>query len=84
MRRCRHIQPKINFAEDALKAIAEKAIKAGTGARALRMILENIMRDLMFDIPSDSDVTEVEIFKEVVTEGAEPTVKRKSDAKKIA
>ncbi len=76
---------KLIFTEDALKEIAAKAIKAETGARALRMILENLLRDLMFDIPSDEKVKEVIIEKETLTEGKAPVVKRSnSDDEKIA
>lgn len=76
---------KLEFAEGALKAIAAQAIKAETGARALRMILENLLRDLMFDIPSDDTVKEVIIEEETITNGKAPIVKRShSDNEKIA
>jgi ATP-dependent Clp protease ATP-binding subunit ClpX len=71
---------KLEFTEDALHAIAKKAMEAGTGARALRMILEGVMRDLMFEVPSDDTVEEVVIDKEVVTDKKLPMIKR-SDAK---
>lgn len=67
---------KLSFAEDALHAIAAKARDAGTGARALRMILEEIMRDLMYEIPSDSTCEEIVIEKECVTEGRAAVIKR--------
>ena len=66
----------MQFTDDALHAIAQKAIEAGTGARALRMILENIMRELMFEVPSDDTITEILIEKETVTEKKEPIIKR--------
>lgn len=75
---------KLNFSEEALRAIAEKAIVAGTGARALRMILESMMRNLMFEAPSDETISEVMVEKECVTENMEPTIKRSNKAKKIA
>jgi ATP-dependent Clp protease ATP-binding subunit ClpX len=75
---------KLNFTEDSLRSIAEKAIIAGTGARALRMILESMMRNLMFDAPSDDTIAEVTVEKECVTENVEPTIKRSNKAKKIA
>jgi ATP-dependent Clp protease ATP-binding subunit ClpX len=62
------------FAPDALEAIAELAIARKTGARGLRSILENIMRDTMFEIPSQEDVRQVIITKETVLEKAEPEV----------
>jgi ATP-dependent Clp protease ATP-binding subunit ClpX len=67
---------KLHVSHDALHAIAEKAFEAGTGARALRMILENIMRDLMFEIPSDPTIKEVYIEKETVMENRQPIIKR--------
>lgn len=71
-----HENVKLSFTPAALKAIASQAIKAETGARALRMILENLLRDLMFDIPTDPKVKEVVIEEEVVTKQKEPLVKR--------
>ena len=67
---------KLQFTDDALLAIAQKAIEAGTGARALRLILEGLMRELMFEVPSDDTITEVLIEKECVTEKKEPLIKR--------
>ncbi len=67
---------KLNFTNDAVEAIATKAIEAGTGARALRMILEKTMRDLMFDIPSDDTVAEIIIEKETILEGKPAIIKR--------
>jgi len=73
---------KLQFTEEALHAIAQKAMEAGTGARALRMILEKIMRELMFDVPSDETIAEVVIEKETVIENKQPLIKR--SAEKIA
>jgi ATP-dependent Clp protease ATP-binding subunit ClpX len=67
---------KLTFTEDALAAIAQKAIEAGTGARALRMILENLMRELMFEVPSDNTISEILIEKDCVTEKKLPFIKR--------
>jgi len=72
---------KLAFTQEAAQAIAKKAIAAGTGARALRMILEELMRDLMFEVPSDDSISEVVIEKETVTEGKPPIVKRERSAK---
>lgn len=71
---------KLHFAEEGLKAIAKKAMEAGTGARALRMILENLMRDLMFEVPSDNSIAEIAIDAEVV-QGLKPPVVRRTDEK---
>lgn len=73
---------KLTLTEDALDAIAEQAIESGTGARALRMILEHLMRELMFDAPSDESITEVIIDKETVKGDKEPTIKRTAADKK--
>lgn len=71
---------KLQFTEEALGAIAQKAIEAGTGARALRLILENLMREMMFEVPSDDTVSEILIEKETVIEKKAPIIKR-SDQK---
>lgn len=69
----------LHFTEEALEAIADQAIKAKTGARALRMILENLLRDLMFEIPTDPKIREVIIEKETITESKEPIIKRSDE-----
>ena len=58
---------KLTFTEDALEAIAEKAIERKTGARGLRSILENTLLDTMFELPGMEDVSEVVINEEVIT-----------------
>jgi len=76
---------KLHFTHEAIVAIAKKATKAGTGARALRMILEKYMRELMFEIPSDETVYEVIIEKETIEENKLPVVKRHAaDADNVA
>jgi len=62
------------FEPDALEAIADLATQRKTGARGLRSILENIMRDTMFEIPSQQDVRQVIITRETVVAKAEPEV----------
>jgi ATP-dependent Clp protease ATP-binding subunit ClpX len=63
---------KITFEETALRAVASKALKRGTGARGLRAILEDILLDVMFDLPSREDVVEVKVTETCVTNGAPP------------
>jgi ATP-dependent Clp protease ATP-binding subunit ClpX len=63
---------KLSFETDALKAIAAKAIERNTGARGLRSIIEDIMLDVMFDIPSQEDIKEVIITKEAANGDAQP------------
>ncbi|GFP41729.1 ATP-dependent Clp protease ATP-binding subunit ClpX, partial [Candidatus Hakubella thermalkaliphila] len=62
------------FTEDALRAIARKALIRGTGARGLRSILEEIMLGAMYEIPSRSDVRKCVITKEIVENRLEPTL----------
>lgn len=67
---------KLNFTPDALSTIAKKAMEAGTGARALRMILEKLMRDLMFEAPSDPTISSIDIDNDVVLGLKKPDIKR--------
>jgi len=62
------------FEPEALEGVADLAIKRKTGARGLRSILENIMRNTMFEIPSQQDVRQVIITKEAVAQSADPEV----------
>ena len=63
---------KLSFTEDALKAIARKAIARKTGARGLRSIMEGILLDTMFDLPSAEGVEEVVVNEEAVTADTAP------------
>jgi ATP-dependent Clp protease ATP-binding subunit ClpX len=62
----------LTFEPDALRAVADRAIKRGTGARGLRSILEDLMTDIMFELPDRSDIREVVITKECITERRQP------------
>ena len=62
----------LKFTDGALQAIAERAVERKIGARGLRMILEELMLDMMFQLPSQHDVKEVVITKEVVQDGGTP------------
>lgn len=75
---------KLTFAREALLAAAQKAKQAGTGARALRMILENLLRDLMFEVPSDSSIAEIHISEKTITENQPPVIIRRGSSEKIA
>ena len=73
---------KLTFTEDALRAIAQKGIKRKTGARGLRSIMEGILLETMFDLPSLTTVEEVVVNKEVVDNNAKPLMihnQRKGD-----
>jgi ATP-dependent Clp protease ATP-binding subunit ClpX len=63
---------KITFEESALRAIALRALKRGTGARGLRAIVEGILMDTMFDLPSREDVVEVKVTEACVVNGTPP------------
>ncbi|MCC6317880.1 MAG: ATP-dependent Clp protease ATP-binding subunit ClpX [Gemmatimonadaceae bacterium] len=63
---------KITFEESALRAIAQKALKRGTGARGLRAIMEETLLEVMFDLPSREDVVEVKVTEACITNGAPP------------
>lgn len=75
---------QLEFKEDALKAIAAEALKRNTGARGLRAIIEGIMRNVMYDIPSRTDVAKCIVTKEVIVNKEEPmlvTAERKNKKK---
>ena len=75
---------KLEFSKEALLAAAKKAKDAGTGARALRMILENELTDLMFEVPSDDTIAVIHFSEETLTLNAPPEIIRRDDSKKIA
>lgn len=62
----------LEFKEEALKAIAEEAIRRNTGARGLRAIVEEIMQNVMYDLPSRNDVTKCVVTKDVILKKEEP------------
>ena len=66
----------LSFEDDALKAIAKRAIEAQTGARGLRGIMESVLNQLMFDVPSDETITEVVITEDAVKGDKEPEIIR--------
>ena len=73
----------LHFTEDALEAMAVKAKEAGTGARALRMIVENRLIDLMYEVPSDPDITDITIDRECILGVGAPRIHRTSDQQSI-
>ena len=66
----------LNFTDDALRAVAAKAVEKHTGARGLRSILEAAMLDIMYEIPSDPLIESVTITKECIEDGASPKIVR--------
>ena len=68
---------KLKITPDALRALAEEAVRRGTGARALRSIFEKMMLDVMFEIPSRSDIDLVTINEQTVRDERPPVLRRK-------
>jgi len=69
----------LTFTKDALRALSQEALRKGTGARALRAILEKLMLDLMYDLPSREDILEVTINRAVIDGKKSPLIRRKQD-----
>ena len=65
---------KLEFEDDALRAIAEKAVKKNTGARALRAIIEEFMLDIMYEIPKDDSIGEVVITRSYIEGTGGPVI----------
>jgi len=72
----------LTFDPEALKIIARKTIDRGTGARGLRAVLEDVMLEVMYDLPSRQDVREVVITRECIEEDADPLLILEPDAKR--
>ncbi|GIM44645.1 ATP-dependent Clp protease ATP-binding subunit ClpX [Collibacillus ludicampi] len=73
---------ELEFTEEALQEIAREAIKRNTGARGLRAIIEGIMLDVMFELPSRDDVAKCIVTKETVLQNVPPVLVRKDGRKK--
>jgi ATP-dependent Clp protease ATP-binding subunit ClpX len=69
----------LTVTKDALRAMAAEAVKKGTGARALRAMMERLMLDVMFDAPSREDIAEVTVNRAVVEGKRSPLIRRKQD-----
>ncbi|NMF28287.1 ATP-dependent Clp protease ATP-binding subunit ClpX, partial [Cellulosimicrobium aquatile] len=65
---------ELEFTEGAVEAVAEQALLRGTGARGLRAIMEEVLQQVMFDVPSRDDVERVVITREVVLDNVNPTI----------
>lgn len=74
---------ELNFDEDAIMAIAEKAFERKTGARGLRSIMESILMDTMYKIPSDESIDECFVTKDTVEKGSAPVVLHKNEHRRI-
>ena len=75
---------RLTIDDEALRAIAAKAISRNTGARGLRGIMEEILVPVMFEVPERDDVAEVIVHKECITDGAAPELVERSENKKTA
>ncbi|MBP5275060.1 MAG: ATP-dependent Clp protease ATP-binding subunit ClpX, partial [Abditibacteriota bacterium] len=70
---------ELEFTPEALKAVADEAVRRKTGARALRSILEKVMNDIMFEVPSDDSVSKVIITEDAVNGKASPEIIKGSE-----
>ncbi len=70
---------ELEFESAAVEAVAEQAMARGIGARGLRAIMEEVLLPVMFDVPSDSEITKVVITKDVVLKNVLPTIVRRDD-----
>ena len=70
---------ELEFTEDAVRELAAQAMKKGTGARALRSLLEKLMLDVMFESPSNDDIAGIKITRPVVLGESKPLLRRKTD-----
>jgi ATP-dependent Clp protease ATP-binding subunit ClpX len=75
---------ELSFDEEALRAVAKKAIERKTGARGLRAILEDVMLDIMYDIPSRDDIGYCRITKDVIEKVCPPLLVESTGEKKAA
>ncbi|KJS19356.1 MAG: ATP-dependent protease [Clostridiaceae bacterium BRH_c20a] len=75
-------QANLEFKNDALEAVAEEAMRRNTGARGLRSIIEDIMMEVMFEIPSREDISKVIVTRDVVLNKEEPLIVTGDNKKK--
>ncbi len=73
---------ELEFTDDAVEAIADLAMVRGTGARGLRAIMEEVLLNVMYDVPSREDIAKVVVTGEVVSSNVNPTLVPRKDDKK--
>jgi ATP-dependent Clp protease ATP-binding subunit ClpX len=73
---------RLTFDQEAVAAVARRALERGTGARGLRAVLEDVMRDVMYDVPSRDDVREVVVTRESVRDAIPPLLVLHTESKK--
>ena len=69
-------QVELDFTQEALEAVADRAVERGIGARGLRAVLEEVMTRVMYEVPSDPTIVKVKITAPCVTDGAQPELER--------
>ena len=72
---------RLEFEDDALRAIARKALEKDTGARALRSIIEEFMLDIMYEIPKDDSIGKVVITRDYIENNGAPIISIRSNEK---
>jgi len=72
------------FHEDALRAIAQKALGRGTGARALKSIIEDVLLNSMFEVPSRPDIKRCVITEQSINDGVEPLLLTEEPKRRVA
>jgi ATP-dependent Clp protease ATP-binding subunit ClpX len=75
---------KLKFAQGALRAVARQALKRNAGARGLRAIMEKSMLDIMYEVPSQSDIREVAVSEEVIVSGEKPLIVYEKEQAELA
>src|SRR6266850_3709831 len=70
---------ELEFSDDALAELAGQAMRKGTGARALRSLLEKLMLDVMYEVPSSDDILQIHITQQVVRGNSKPVIRRKQN-----
>jgi len=75
---------KLKFAQGALHAVAREALKRNAGARGLRAIMEKSMLDIMYEVPSQSDIREVAVSEEVIVSGEKPLIVYEKEEAELA
>ena len=75
---------KLKFSKGALHAVAREALKRNAGARGLRAIMEKSMLDIMYDVPSQSDIREVVVSEEVILSGEMPLIVYEKEEAELA
>ncbi len=75
---------KLKFSQGALRAVARQALKRNAGARGLRAIMEKSMLDIMYEVPSQSDIREVAVSEEVIVSGEKPLIVYEKEEAELA